>query len=116
MGDMTQATRQEEMGWAADQGAEWASLEEAAIEPIRGFPLAKLSPHGNQYDLGLRGPLAERQLPLFVIVRTPGHHDLFHIEATTTRARVAGPRSLPAAKLALATMRSAFARMGQVTA
>jgi hypothetical protein len=102
--------------------AHWSTeaADESEIPVLHGHRVEDLcTQHGPEWDLGWRGPLAERQerqLPLFVLVRAEGSHNLYQVEATTTRARVTRPKPLPAAKLALARMRSVFAEMGKVTA
>lgn len=99
-----------------ERSAHWSfDAPEVEHEPMRGWRLTKLAPHGVEYDLGRRGPLAERKLPEFVLVRTPGTHDLFQVEHTGTGWRLTSPRELPAAKLALATMRSVMGKMGRVS-
>lgn len=97
-------------------GAHWSHDPEPEPDPqpVRGHQLAALSEHGLEYDKGKRGPLADRQVPEFVLVRAKGSHDLFQVEHTGTGWTLTRPRPLAAAKLALATMRSTMGKMGRV--
>lgn len=120
-GDTGQAARQAEADGLAYASLAWAGVDESEIGPVRGWDLAKL---GRGPSAFYQRGQAERQKnhqvggheepPLFALVRAEGAHQLYQVMATTTGARVTSPRPLPAAKLALATMRSAFDRMGRV--